>query len=148
MGKIKDNLAVAGFFMVLFLLSVWLQFGLLEESDNGISATEENDPDYYTENFVSTVIGENGKKYRIIADRLVHYPVGDSALLDNPHIIQYDLDQTLRHVYAESGWLYDNKSTVLLTGNVRVVQSQGRVAGGVASSEKMLIHLKDKNDRG
>ena len=85
---------------------------------------------------------EEGKKYQVIADRMVHYPVGDRALLDNPHIVQYDLSGIPRHIYAESGWLYDNQSTVLLTGNVRVVQSQTGIAGGASTSEKMVIHLK------
>lgn len=139
-----ENFAVFGLFLSLFLISIWLRFGLLEVPDQQVSELEKNDPDYYAENFVSTGMDEIGKKYQVIADRLVHYPVGDRALLDNPHIIQYDLSGVPRHIYAESGWLYDNRSTILLTGNVRVVQSQTSSAGAAGTSEKMVIHLKEK----
>jgi lipopolysaccharide export system protein LptC len=138
----RENIAVSGLFLVLFLVSIWLRFGLLEKPDELDSQLEKNDPDYYAENFTSTGVDETGKKYKLIADRLVHYPVGDRALLDNPHIIQYDLSGVPRHIYAESGWLYDNQSTILLTGNVRVVQSQTSSAGSAGTSEKMIIHLK------
>lgn len=142
---IKDNLTLIALFFLLAILSVWLQFGLLETPDGEISEAEKNDPDYYAENFVSAGIDKAGNKYKVIADRMVHYPVGDRALLDNPHIIQFDLSDTPRHIYADSGWLYDNQSTVLLTGNVRVIQSQTDISGGAATAEKMVIHLKDKS---
>ena len=144
MNNFRENIAVSGLFLVLFLVSIWLRFGLLEKPDELDSQLEKNDPDYYAENFTSTGVDETGKKYKVIADRLVHYPVGDRALLDNPHIIQYDLSGVPRHIYAESGWLYDNQSTILLTGNVRVVQSQTSSAGAAGTSEKMIIHLKEK----
>ena len=140
----KEDFAVAGLFLTLLFLSIWLQFGLLEPVEQEISELEKNDPDYYSENFESVGRDDIGKTYELIADRLVHFPIGDRALLDNPHIIQYDLSGTPRHIYAESGWLYDNRSTVLLTGNVRVVQSQTNSAGAAGSSEKMIIYLKNK----
>ena len=138
----KENYAVVILFVGLLSLSIWLQFGLLEPVEPDLTELEKNDPDYYTENFDSTGVDDIGAKYKIIADRLVHFPVGDRALLDNPHIIQYDLSGTPSHIYADSGWLYDNRSTILLTGNVRIVQSQTRIAGGAATSEKLIIHFK------
>ena len=143
--EIKDSILIGAVFLILFFLSTWLQFGLIEDPEAEISEAEKNDPDYYTENFISTGVDKTGKKYQVIADRMVHYPVGDRALLDNPHIIQYDLANNPRHIYAESGWLYDNQSTVLMTGNVRVIQSQSSSSGGAATAQKMVIHLKQKN---
>ena len=140
----KENYGVAGLFLGLLFLSIWLQFGLLEPVEPEITELEKNDPDYYSENFQAVGRDTIGKSYELIADRLVHFPVGDRALLDNPHIIQYDLSGTPRHIYADSGWLYDNRSTVLLTGNVRVIQSQASSVGAAASSEKMIIYLKKK----
>ena len=138
----KENIGIIGLFLALMFLTVWLQFSLLEPPKSDVSELEKNDPDYYALNFTTTGVDDEGKKYQVIADRMVHYPVGDRALLDNPHIVQYDLSGIPRHIYAESGWLYDNQSTVLLTGNVRVVQSQTGIAGGASTSEKMVIHLK------
>ncbi len=144
MSLLRDNLMLAGFLIIFSLLSVWIQFDLLGNPDSTTNALKANGPDYYIENLASTAIGENGKKYRIIADRLVHYPVVDRSLLDNPQVMQFDADQTLSHTHAETGWLYDNQSTVLLIGNVRVVQSWEGIPRSVATSEKMTIHLKNK----
>lgn len=139
----KDNLLIGLFFFVLVALSVWLQFGVLRPVEQEISDLEKNDPDYYIENFISTGLDQDGQKYQLIADRLVHFPVGDRSLLDNPHIIQHNPISGLRHVYADSGWLYNNRSEVLMTGNVRVIQGQSSSAGISATSDKMKILLKE-----
>ena len=141
----KQNIILIGVFFALVVLSAWLQFGLLNTPVSELSEEEKNAPDYYIENFVSTGMDASGKKYELKADRMVHYPYGDRALLDNPHIVQYDLDETPRHIYADSGWLYNATSKVLLTGDVRVVQSQTDTAGGVSMGEKMVIILNDRD---
>ncbi|MGI9317962.1 MAG: LPS export ABC transporter periplasmic protein LptC [bacterium] len=144
MFELKQNIALIAVFFGLLILSVWFQFGLLDTPVAELSEEEKNAADYYIENFVSTGMDALGKKYVLRADRMVHYPYGDRALLDNPHIVQYDLDQTPRHIHAESGWLYNTTSKVLLTGDVRVVQSQTETAGGVSMGEKMVIFLNDR----
>ena len=145
MLELRQNIILIGVFFALVVLSAWLQFGLLNTPVSELSEEEKNAPDYYIENFVSTGMDAAGKKYELKADRMVHYPFGDRALLDNPHIVQYDLDDTPRHIYANSGWLYNATSRVLLTGDVRVVQSQTDTAGGVAMGEKMVIILNDRD---
>lgn len=143
--EFKDNILIGTLFMCLILLSVWLQFGLLAEPSITSTAVESNEPDYYAEMFVSSGLDETGKKYRIIADRMVHYPIGDRALLENPHIIQYDLNNNPKHIYADSGWLYDNQSTVSLSGNVRVIESQSSGVDSTVAVQKMVLHLRDNN---
>ncbi len=146
MLEFRENIILVGVFLILITLSAWLQFGLLESPAEEISEQEKNAADYYIENFVSTGMDKLGKKYELKADRMVHYPYGDRALLDNPHVVQYDLNQTPRHIYADSGWLYNSTSKILLTGNVRVIQSQTAFSGGVSMGEKMVIILNQ--DRG
>ena len=142
--EFRQHLILVAVFVVLLSVSAWLQFGLLDPPVNALSKEEQNAADYYIENFVSTGRDELGKKYEIQADRMVHYPFGDRALLDNPHIVQYDLNQTPRHIYADSGWLYNGTSKVLLTGNVRVIQSQAGSSGGISMGEKMVIILNER----
>lgn len=144
MFELKQNIILIAVFIALLILSVWFQFGLLETPVSELSEEEKNAADYYIENFVSTGMDADGKKYEVRADRMVHYPHGDRALLDKPHLVQYDLDQTPRHIYADSGWLYNSISRVLMTGNVRVVQSRTGTAGGVSMGEKMVVHLNDR----
>ncbi len=142
----REAAVVSAIFITLAGLSVWLQFDLLIENDDEISEQEKKDPDYYLENFVSIGMDEEGKQYRIEADRMVHYPQGDRSLLNRPHIIQYDINLTPRHIYADSGWLYNNGEDVLLTGNVKVIQSRsGASTGGTAVGEKMVIRLKNSS---
>lgn len=143
--EFKQNILIGAIFVCLILLAIWLQFGLLETPTVRFTEVAENDPDYYAEKIVSSGMDESGTKYRIIADRMVHYPVDDRALLDNPHVIQYDLSNNPKHIYAESGWLYDNQSTVLMTGNVRVIEGLASGAGGTVAVKKMVIHLRDKD---
>ncbi|NKB77981.1 MAG: LPS export ABC transporter periplasmic protein LptC [Gammaproteobacteria bacterium] len=143
----KQNILLVSVFLLLAGLSVWLQFGLLESPDEKIAESEKNDPDYYVENFTSKGMDSFGRSYEIVSDRLVHYPVGDRVLLDNPVIVQFEVDGTARRVSAESGWLYNNRTTILLTGNVRVVEGRSdNSVGGSASTKKMVIHLDE--DRG
>ncbi len=132
-------------FLLLLLLagvSAWLQFGLLGQPGRVISEAQTNDPDYYIENFTSTGMDRLGKKYRLSAERLEHYPHHDGALLTRPHIIQYRSEGAPRHIYADTGRLYDTDE-VRLSGNVKVVENQsGDTGRTVVTSEKMLIRLK------
>jgi len=142
--ELRHNIVLISVFVCLLLVSAWFQFGLLDTPVSELSEQEKNAADFYIENFVSTGMDELGKKYELRADRMVHYPFGDRALLDKPRLVQYDLSETPRHIYADSGWLYNNASKILLTGNVRVVQSQTDTSGGVSMGEKMVIYLNDK----
>ncbi len=147
MRLIRDNLllagVLAGVFIIISLSSIWTQFDLLGEPDSA-TAPGANDPDYFIENLTSTTIGENERKYRIIADKLVHYPAVGRSLLNNPQIIQYDSDQTLSHTFADTGWVFDDQSTVFLDGNVRIVENRDGVPRSVATSDKMTINLNGK----
>ncbi len=143
MGGRWEKLTLAGLLIIFSLSSVWIQFGLLGKPD-GTNAPGANGPDYFIENLTSTTIGENGKMYRIIADRLVHYPATGRSVLNNPQIIQYGSDQALSHAHAETGWVYDDQPTVLLNGNVRVSDTRDGVPRSVATSDKITINLKDK----
>ena len=143
----RQSLVLFALVLLLGGVSAWLQFGLLTGVEREISATT-NEPDYYIENFTSTGMARSGKKYRVIARRLVHYPGATEALLEQPHIIQYAAgpDGAPRHIYADSGQLYDDRAEVLLSGNVKVVENHsGDLGGAVVTSKKMLIRLKDDN---
>jgi len=125
-------------------LSLWLQFGIIDTPSIAVDEEETHDPDYYIENFTAIGMDDEGnRKYILEAERLVHYPDDDTALLDNPHIIQYEPGQAPRHTYAESGWVSSDGDEVLLTGNVRVIQGQGdEDAGGVMTTDKLKLLLK------
>lgn len=139
-------------FAVLGLLSIWLQFGIIEPPVKKFDGDSRHDPDYYIENFTAIGMDKEGRrKYILEAERMVHYPDDDTALLDNPHIVQYEPGAAPRHTYSDSGWMSSDGNEILLTGNVRVIQGkaapgsdQENPGGGVLTTEKLKI-LLDKN---
>ena len=143
--KILEKISFILLFGVLGLLSIWLQFGIIEKEQVVFDGNERHDPDYYIENFTAVGMDERGvRRYVLEAERLVHYPDDDTALLDNPHIIQYEEGAPPRHTYSESGWISSDGNEVLLTGNVRVIQNAGGGEGSgntVLTTEKMRIYL-------
>jgi lipopolysaccharide export system protein LptC len=143
--KIVEKILFILLFGVLGLLSIWLQFGIIEREQVVFDGNERHDPDYYIENFTATGMDKLGqRRYVLEAERLVHYPDDDTALLDNPHIIQYEDGAPPRHTYSDSGWISSDGNEVLLTGNVRVLQNPGGekgAGGGEITTEKMRIYL-------
>lgn len=131
---------------MLIVLSVWMQFGLLEEPEQEAASKPANDPDYYVEYFTSYGVDADGKQYQLEADRMVHYPLDNKALLDRPHLIQNLAEGgSPTHIYADSGWLFSNGDEILLTENVKVIRTQGQGLGGAATTDRMRIKLKSEN---
>jgi lipopolysaccharide export system protein LptC len=131
---------------VLAGITAWMQTDLLEESSNQQEiAAENNDPDYYIENFYAVGMDTDGnRQYVLEAERMVHFPDDDTALLDKPHIIQYEPDRAPTHIYSETGWISANGDEVILTGNVRVIRGRDSTgSGGVTTTEKLNIVLKE-----
>jgi len=142
----RHNIVLFMVLSMLVLLSIWMQFGLLDAPEVSGVAKPVNDPDYYVENFISYGVDADGKQYQLEADRLVHYPLDNKALLDRPHLIQ-NLEEggSPTHIYADSGWLFSNGDEILLTGNVKVINTQKEGLGGAATTERMRIKLKPGN---
>jgi lipopolysaccharide export system protein LptC len=132
--------------IVLAGITAWMQSDLLEEDVEQDEITaERHDPDYYIENFIAYGMDVDGqRRYRLEADRLVHFPHDDTSLLDNPHVIQYVPDRAPVHTYAESGWVSPNGEEVILTGSVRVIRGRDSTgSGGVSRSDRMRVILKE-----
>ena len=149
MAKILEKLLFISVFACLGLLSVWLQFGIIEEQPVSFQSGTRHDPDYYIENFTAVGMDEKGqRRYVLEAERMVHYPDDDTALLDNPHVIQYETESGTQHTYAESGWVASNGNEILLTGNVRVIQGRGQqTSSGIMATTKMRIFSDRSKDK-
>ena len=146
MNKVLDRHNAVLFLALgmLVLLTLWMQFTLVEKLEIDEAEIESNDPDYYVEYFTSFGVDQEGKQYQLEADRLVHYPVDNKALLDRPHLIQTDKEGNPTHIYADSGWLFSDGDEILLTENVKVIRSKGQALGGAATTDRMRIKLKPK----
>jgi lipopolysaccharide export system protein LptC len=141
-----ERIAIFSIVIVLGGITAWMQADLLAESENDVQVIAENhDPDYYIENF--TAVGmdtEGNRQYVLEAERMVHFPVDDTALLDKPHVIQYEAERAPTHIYSETGWISANGDEVILTGNVRVIRGRDSTgSGGVTTTDKLNVVLKE-----
>ena len=79
---------------------------------------------------------------------MAHFPDDDTALLDYPHVIEYEIGFAPRHTFADSGWMNSTGDEILLTDNVRiVVEPDSRGPGGEMKAKRMRI-LLDKSKEG
>lgn len=131
------------------LFGIMLQNSFLEEEVQETDFNTRHDPDYYIENFTATGLDKNGQRRFVIeAERMAHFPDDDTALLDQPHVVEYQVGFAPRHTYADSGWMSASGDEILLTGNVRiVVEADSRGPGGTMKAKRMRI-LLDKSKEG
>lgn len=130
------------------LFGIFLQNAMIEDQPEPQNFDQRHDPDYYIENFTATGMDKNGQRRFVIeAERMAHFPDDDSALLDNPHVIEYEIGFAPRHTYADQGWMSGTGDEILLTGNVRIViEADSRGPGGTQKSRRLRI-LLDKTKK-
>lgn len=131
------------------LLSIWLQTEVRNENPATIDYLNRHDPDYYIENFTTTGMNELGQRaYVLEAERMAHFPDDGSALLDNPHLIEFNDNSGPRHTYAKSGWLSGNGEDLLLEGDVKIIQEAGfGKPSGTSRAKKMKFKLNKRAQR-
>ena len=141
-----ERIIIFSLVIVLGGITAWMQMSFLDESvDAEHILSESHDPDYYIEDFTAVGMDINGaRQYVLEAERMVHFPDDDTALLDKPHVIQYEPERAPTHIYSETGWISADGDKVVLTGNVRVIRGRDSTgSGGVTTTEKLNIVLKE-----
>jgi lipopolysaccharide export system protein LptC len=102
-----------------------------------------HEPDYYIHKFTATGRDANGIAYVLEAKRLAHFPDDNTALLDEPRLVQYEQDKSSRTTSSDSGLVYEDGTKILLQGNVQVTQGTTDTAvGSVTSADRMTIKLR------
>jgi lipopolysaccharide export system protein LptC len=135
---------------VVGLFGIYLQNSLMEDEPKEQDYLSRHDPDYYIENFTATGLDKNGQRRFVIeAERMAHFPDDDTALLDFPHVIEYEVGFAPRHTYADEGWMSSSGDEIILTGNVKiVVEADSRSPGGTQKSKRLRILLDKGKDGG
>jgi lipopolysaccharide export system protein LptC len=91
----------------------------LDEGDLRQPGTRLDNPDFYMQNFVSTVMGMDGLADRTLkAKRLEHFPKTNEKELTEPYLVLYQTGAPAWHVRSESGWISPSGDVVLLRGRV------------------------------
>ncbi len=128
---------------VMFGLSLWLQMNFLKPTLPQNETVISHEPDYYIHKFTATGRDANGIAYVLEAKRLAHFPDDNTALLDEPRLVQYEQDKSSRTTSSDSGLVYENGTKILLQGNVQVTQGTTDTAvGSVTSADRMTIKLR------
>ncbi|RKZ37897.1 MAG: LPS export ABC transporter periplasmic protein LptC, partial [Gammaproteobacteria bacterium] len=108
---------------VLLLLAIgsgWL-LRQLQTADEMQTGGPDHTPDFYMEEFTTTVMGESGKPERVLkAARMVHYADTDTRELTRPYMVLYHPERQPWHVESERGWVSANGDVVLLLGKVHI----------------------------
>ena len=129
--------------VVMFGLSLWLQMYFLNPKLLQNAPIVSHEPDYYIHKFTTTGRDTNGIAYVLEAKRLAHFPDDNTALLDEPRLVQYEQDKSSRTTSSDSGLVYENGTKILLQGNVQVTQGATDTAvGSVTSADRMTIKLR------
>ena len=129
--------------VVMFGLSLWLQMYFLKPKLLQNAPIVSHEPDYYIHKFTTTGRDTNGIAYVLEAKRLAHFPDDNTALLDEPRLVQYDEDKSARTTFSDSGLVYENGTKILLQGNVQVTQgATDKAVGSVTSTDRMTIKLR------
>jgi lipopolysaccharide export system protein LptC len=90
------------------------------ETESAVEAAGKgHTPDFFMENFESTIMGLDGKPVRILrAKQMLHFPDTQTRELDAPYLTLYNAVQTPWHIRSESGWVSAAGDVILLLGKV------------------------------
>lgn len=79
------------------------------------------DPDFVAENFEAKRMNEDGtERYSVIAKKMEHYPVDNSAVLEEPRLTHFDPDKGPVSIRANRGVVSSNGETVDFLDAVQV----------------------------
>jgi lipopolysaccharide export system protein LptC len=79
------------------------------------------DPDFVAENFEAKRMNEDGtERYSVIAKKMEHYPVDNSAVLEEPRLTHFDPDKGPVSIRANRGVVSSNGETVDFRDAVQV----------------------------
>ena len=142
-GRHLEQAVLVATIAVMFGLSLWLQMNFLKPILPQSGTVISHEPDYYIHKFTATGRDANGIAYVLEAKRLAHFPDDNTALLDEPRLVQYEQDTSSRTTSSDSGLVYENGTKILLQGNVQVTQGATDTAvGSVTSADRMTIKLR------
>jgi len=119
-GELARRHGATAVMAVLALVSFWT----LHQLDIDLfapAASDRHTPDFYMENFVSTVMGPDGQpQRRVEAEYMAHFPDTDTHEFQHPYMIMYRELGPPWHVRSERGWVSASGDVMLLLGQVHI----------------------------
>jgi len=112
----------AGFASLVILAgaSTWMA-RVMDRATTPPPVSSRHEPDFYMENFSSTVMGEDGRpRRRIRAEYMAHFPDTNTKELARPRILLYRARGQPWRIESERGWVSADDDVMLLLGRVRI----------------------------
>lgn len=107
---------------LLALLTFWVDFSVHAPTGRS-DANKRHDPDYYITNFENTVTDSQGAlRYKLMAEKMNHYPDDDSTDLIKPDFTQYKLGKKNMHIISDTGEVSKNGDDIKLYNHVMVTR--------------------------
>lgn len=123
--------------LVAAMASAWIAH-VLGPPGGGGGGGELHEPDFYLENFETTVMDEQGQpRRRIEAEYMAHFPDTNTKELSRPRLMIYRAAGAPWRVQSERGWISAGDDVMLLLGKVRIWRDD---PSGVPEIE---IHTQD-----
>jgi len=105
-----------------------------------------NDPDFVVDNFQTMRMNLDGtQRYAVIADRMVHYPGDNSAVLDRPHLTHFDPVKGPVSIRANQGVMENNGENAFFSGDVQVKRAAYGDNAALAMYTTFLHVIPDKD---
>lgn len=90
-----------------------------EDTETSATRSRVDTPDFFMEQFVTTIMGVDGKPVRTLkAKELVHFPETNTKELKEPYLVMYQTGAPSWHVRSERGWISATGDVLLLLGAV------------------------------
>jgi lipopolysaccharide export system protein LptC len=109
-------LAITGF---LALSSFWLSMVIMRSPSDARIAEQRTEPDYFVFNFNYVKMLINGKPhYHLTGQKLTHYPVDDSYLIDMPLYKNLDESKPPQFIRSDRAIAKDDNTKIHMYGKV------------------------------
>ena len=108
--------------LALLALTYWLNQQVRPDSIK-LDNTSRHQPDAIVENFSAIKLGVQGTPSLIIAaQKMLHFPDGDSTTLEMPHITSLSAERPTIHISAKRGILSSKGDEIFLHDNVEILR--------------------------
>ncbi|MBK4733848.1 LPS export ABC transporter periplasmic protein LptC [Noviherbaspirillum pedocola] len=130
---------------MMALGSLWLLEVVRRAGVETARAVKRTEPDYYVDNFNYVRMAENGEaQYNISGKRLVHDPVTDTHLIDQPVVNSLSAERAPMSARADRARVDSNSDKVYLYDNVQLNRPASPKADYFHLDTDYLVMLTDE----
>lgn len=110
------------------------------------SGAEPHDPDFVISKISATTFNERGlPRFVLAADKMAHYPVNDSTVLDEPRLTSLYADRPPLYTSARQGEISSNGDEIFLRGDVKLVRFANATQSEMSFTTDYLHVIPDRD---